>query len=197
MRTINCAHLIEAADLPVASGRQIQIQDGRLHAIADIAAADAEPLFALPALVNAHDHGRPVRTSSFGAAGKPLETWLQYQALIPSVDPYLAGVVALSRSARGGVGVVMMHLTRPQGLTDLPSEAAALARAARDVGVRVGFAVSMRDRNPLVYGPSEPILAALAPAARREVEQKFMRQPLSPSQFVALIDALAAAGARA
>jgi cytosine/adenosine deaminase-related metal-dependent hydrolase len=194
MRTINCAHLIEAADRPVASGRQIQIEDGRLHAITNIAAADAEPLFALPALVNAHVHGRPVRTSSFGAGGKPLETWLQYQALIPSVDPYLAGIVALSRSALGGVGVVMMHLTRPQGLTDLPSEAAALARAARDVGVRVGFAVSMRDRNPLVYGPSEPILAALPADARKAIES-IMRSPLAAQDFITLVDEVAAAAA--
>jgi cytosine/adenosine deaminase-related metal-dependent hydrolase len=194
MRTINCAHLIEAADRPVASGRRIQIQDGRLYAIAEIAAADAEPVFALPALVNAHDHGRPVRTGSFGAGGKPLETWLQYQALIPSVDPYLAGIVALSRSALGGVGVVMMHLTRPQGLTDLPSEAAALARAARDVGVRVGFAVSMRDRNPLVYGPSEPILAALPPDARKAIEG-IMRAPLAAKDFITLVDEVAAAAA--
>jgi cytosine/adenosine deaminase-related metal-dependent hydrolase len=194
MRTINCAHLIEAADRPVASGRQIQIGDGRLHAITNIAAADTEPLFALPALVNAHDHGRPVRTSSFGAGGKPLETWLQYQALIPSVDPYLAGIVALSRSALGGVGVVMMHLTRPQGLTDLPSEAAALARAARDVGVRVGFAVSMRDRNPLVYGPSEPILAALPADARKAIES-IMRSPLAAQDFITLVDEVAAAAA--
>jgi cytosine/adenosine deaminase-related metal-dependent hydrolase len=194
MRTINCAHLIEAADRPVASGRRIQIQDGRLYAIAEIAAADAEPVFALPALVNAHDHGRPVRTGSFGAGGKPLETWLQYQALIPSVDPYLAGIVALSRSALGGVGVVMMHLTRPQGLTDLPSEAAALARAARDVGVRVGFAVSMRDRNPLVYGPSEPILAALPPDARKTIES-IMRTPLAAKDLITLVDEVAAAAA--
>src|SRR5580700_937178 len=194
MRTINCAHLIEAADRPVASGRQIQIEDGRLHSIAEIAGADAEPLFALPALVNAHDHGRPVRTSSFGASGKPLETWLQYQALIPSVDPYLAGIVALSRSALGGVGVVMMHLTRPQGLTDLPSEAAALARAARDVGVRVGFAVSMRDRNPLVYGPSEPILAAL-PADARQAIESIMRTPLAVKDLITLVDEVAAAAA--
>src|SRR5579862_7134444 len=194
MRTINCAHLIEAADLPVASGRQIQIQDGRLHAVAQIAAKDAEPLFVMPALVNAHDHGRPIRTASFGAGGKPLETWLQYQALIPSVDPYLAGVVALSRSALGGVGVVMMHLTRPQGLTDLPSEAAALARAARDVGVRVGFAVSMRDRNPLVYGPSEPILAAL-PADARQAIESIMRTPLAAKDFITLVDEVAAAAA--
>ena len=194
MRTINCAHLIEAADVPVASGRQIQIQDGRLQAVAQIAAKDAEPLFVLPALVNAHDHGRPIRTASFGAGGKPLETWLQYQALIPSVDPYLAGVVALSRSALGGVGVVMMHLTRPQGLTDLPSEAAALARAARDVGVRVGFAVSMRDRNPLVYGPSEPILAAL-PADARQAIESIMRTPLAAKDFITLVNEVAAAAA--
>src|ERR1700685_3588499 len=194
MRTINCAHLIEAADRPVAPGRQIQIEDGRLHAITNIAAAHAEPLFALPALVNAHDHGRPVRTSSFGASGKPLETWLHYQALIPSVDPYLAAIVALSRSALGGVGAVMMHLTRPQGLTDLPTEAAAIARAARDVGVRVGFAVAMRDRNPLVYGPSEPILAALPPDARKAIES-IMRTPLAAKDYIALVDEVAAAAA--
>src|ERR1700733_12987220 len=192
MRTINCAHLIEAADRPVAADRKIQTRGGRGHGMADVAAPDAEPLFGLPALVNAHDHGRPVRTGSFGAGGKPLETWLQYQALIPSVDPYLAGVVALSRSALGGVGVVMMHLTRPQGLTDLPTEVAAIARAARDVGVRVGFAVSMRDRNPLVYGASEPILAALPPDARQAIEG-IMRTPLAAKDFIALVDEVAAA----
>ena len=192
MRNINCALLVEAADKSVASHRQITLNAGRVSEVGDIAADEAEPLFVLPALVNAHDHGRAVRTSSLGASGKPLETWIQYQALIPSVDPYLAAVVALSRSALGGVGAVMMHLTRPQGLTDLPAEAAAIARAARDVGVRVGFAVSMRDRNPLVYGASEPILAALPPAARREFELIVARKPLPPREFLALVDAVAA-----
>jgi cytosine/adenosine deaminase-related metal-dependent hydrolase len=88
----------------------------------------------------------------------------------------------------------MMHLTRPQGLTDLPSEAAALARAARDVGVRVGFAVSMRDRNPLVYGPSEPILAAL-PADARQAIESIMRTPLAAKDFITLVDEVAAAAA--
>src|SRR5580692_570176 len=193
MRTINCAHLIEAADRPVASGRQIQIGDGRLHAITNIAAADTEPLFALPALVNAHDHGRAVRSSSFGAGGKPLETWLHYLALLPSVDPYLAAAVSLARSALGGCGVVMVHYTRAQGLTDLPTEVAEVARAARDVGVRVGFAVSMKDRNPLIYGGSETLLAALPEEARIEIEQRFMRKPPSVRDYMALVDDVAAA----
>jgi cytosine/adenosine deaminase-related metal-dependent hydrolase len=195
MRIINCAHLIEAPDRPVAVNRQIRLSGGQVEMVAAIAPAEADALFVMPALVNAHDHGRAVRTSSLGAAGKPLETWLQYQALIPSLDPYLVAVVALSRAALGGVGTVMMHLTRPQGLTDLPTEAAAIARAARDVGVRVGFAVSMRDRNPLVYGPSEPILAALPPQARREIENIVRRPVRQPQEFIALFDEVAAAAA--
>ncbi|HUC49911.1 MAG TPA: amidohydrolase family protein [Xanthobacteraceae bacterium] len=195
MRTINCTHLIEAADRPAASGRQIQIDNGRIVATTDIPHADAGAFFAMPALVNAHDHGRPVRTSSFDAGGKPLETWLQYQALMPAVDPYLAAVVALSRSALGGVGAVMMHLTRPQGLSDLPTEAASIAKAARDVGLRVGFAISMRDRNPLVYGSSEPVLAALPDAARNEIAKLVSRKPLMPEEFIALVDEVAAAAA--
>jgi cytosine/adenosine deaminase-related metal-dependent hydrolase len=195
MRIINCAHLIEAPDRPVAANQQIRVSGGQIETIAAIMPAEADSLFVMPALVNAHDHGRAVRISSLGAGGKPLETWLQYQALIPSLDPYLVAVVALSRAALGGVGTVMMHLTRPQGLTDLPTEAAAIARAARDVGVRVGFAVSMRDRNPLVYGPSQPILAVLPPQARREIENIVARPSRQPKEFIALFNEVVAAAA--
>ncbi|MFZ0425696.1 MAG: amidohydrolase family protein [Xanthobacteraceae bacterium] len=195
MRIITCAHLIEAPDKPVATKRQIRIAGGQVEAVGAAAPAEADALFIMPALVNAHDHGRAVRTSSLGAGGKPLETWLQYQALIPSLDPYLVAVVALSRAALGGVGAVMMHLTRPQGLTDLATEAAAIARAARDVGLRVGFAVSMRDRNPLVYGPSEPILAALPPQARRAIEKIIARPARQPREFIALFNEVVAAAA--
>jgi cytosine/adenosine deaminase-related metal-dependent hydrolase len=195
MRTIDCAHVIEAADKPVAANRQIRIQGERVEAVTSIVAADAEPLFVMPALVNAHDHGRAIRTSSLGAGGKPLETWIQYQALIPSVDPYLTAVVALSRTALGGVGTVQMHLTRPQGLSDLPTEAATIARAARDIGVRVGFAIAMRDRNPFVYGPSEPVLAALPLEARQIFEAIASRSPLQPKDFITLCDEVASAAA--
>src|ERR1700761_6082724 len=194
MRIINCAHLVETADKPVARRRQIQIRGDGIAAVCDCTEQDSDStqLFGLPVLVNAHDHGRPVRTSSFDAGGKPLETWLHYQALIPPVDPYLAAVVSLSRSALGGVGAVMMHLTKPQGLTDLPTEAAAIARAARDIGIRVGFAVSIRERNPLVYGSSELVLAALPTETRRQIEA-ILRKPPSVKEYLALVDDVAAA----
>ena len=52
----------------------------------------------------------------------------------------------------------MAHYTRVQGLTDFTTEAKAVARAARDVGLRVALAVHCRDRNPLVYGPHDELL---------------------------------------
>jgi cytosine/adenosine deaminase-related metal-dependent hydrolase len=195
MRTISCAHLIEEATAPVAHDRQIQIHDDKVHAVGGAAPGRVEPLFVLPALVNAHDHGRPVRSSSIGAGNKPLEAWLHYLALFPSVDPYAAAIVALSRAALGGAGTVMNHYTRVQGQTDLPTEVAAVARAAREVGVRVGFAVSIRDRNPLVYGPSEPILAMLPLHVRGEIERRLLRKPLSPPDSIDLVEAVAAAAA--
>jgi cytosine/adenosine deaminase-related metal-dependent hydrolase len=157
MRTITCAHLIAAPDQPIAAARRLEIDGGRVKAV-DGAAGAVDPLLVMPALVNAHDHGRAVRSSSIGGGGKPLESWLHYLALFPSVDPYLAAAMSFANSALGGVGTVMTHYTRAQGFTDRATEVAEVARAARDVGVRVGFAVSMRDRNPLVYGPSESVL---------------------------------------
>src|ERR1700689_2050512 len=103
MRTITCAHLIASAERPAVANQAIAIDDGRVTAVGP-ANGSVTQLLVMPALVNAHDHGRAVRSSSIGAGGKPLEAWLHYLALFPSVDPYLAGVVALARGALGGVG---------------------------------------------------------------------------------------------
>jgi cytosine/adenosine deaminase-related metal-dependent hydrolase len=190
MRTLSCAFVITGARAPVLASQEIAI-DGETIASVRPSPEPSSDLLAMPALVNAHDHGRAARLSSIGSGGRPLETWINYLALFPSIDPYLGALVSLSNSALGGVGTVMMHYTRAQGFTDLPTEIVQVARAARDVGVRVGFAVSMKDRNPLVYGPSEPVLAALPPAARAEIEKKFIRTPPAPAEYIALADAVA------
>jgi cytosine/adenosine deaminase-related metal-dependent hydrolase len=194
MRELHCAHVLTAADAPVAGPHTIRIDGDRIASVA-ASVVSGKRLLAMPALTNAHDHARTLPSSSYGAAGKPLESWLFYLAMLPSVDPYLSAAVSLARSARGGVGAVMVHYTRTQGLTDLPAEVAEVARAARDVGVRVGFAVAMRNRNPLVYGRSEPILALLSQASRDEVQKRYMRAPLSVADQMALVDAVATAAA--
>jgi cytosine/adenosine deaminase-related metal-dependent hydrolase len=191
VRAINCQHVLTTASSAAVRNHAIRLDSERIASVEP--ATSAEPLFALPALANAHDHARATRSSSFGTAGKPLEIWLHWLALLPAVDPYLATAVSLARSARGGAGSVMVHYTRAQGLTDYVTEAKEVARAARDVGVRVGFAPALRDRNPLVYGPSEPILAALPPDARAEIERRFVRKPLPVTEQIALVEAVASA----
>ncbi len=191
MRQIDCTHLLNGAG--VQNNQTIEIDGGRIGAIRPCTQASRPRLLAMPALVNAHDHGRAVRTSSIDASGKPLEAWLQYLALFPSVDPYLAAAVSLGNSALGGAGIVMMHYTRAQGFTDLPTEVAEVARAARDVGARVGFAVSMKDRNPIGYGPPEPLLDALPQDARQEIVSRFIRPPLAPKDYIKLVEDVAAA----
>ena len=57
--------------------------------------------------------------------------------------------------------------------------------------MRVGFAVAMRDRNPLVYGPSEPMLAAIPNRAAEEIKRRFIRAPLPVREQMALFDAVA------
>jgi cytosine/adenosine deaminase-related metal-dependent hydrolase len=191
------AHRIEAAWLlpnasdPALADRTVAISDGRVTAV-ERATVGAGRTLVLPALANAHDHARVVRLSQVGSFDVPLEAWLPYLALIPAVDPWLASVVSFGRTARGGVGSVMAHYTRVQGITDFPTEARAVAKAARDVGVNLALAVHCRDLNPLVYDPHEALLAQLSPAACACVTRRFLKPPLPAAEQVAMVEAVAA-----
>ena len=148
--------------------------------------------FVLPAFVNAHDHARPT-ASSFGALGMPLESWILRSALGTPVDPYLTAASALARSARAGCAAMMIHYTRPSGIMPLVEEAKAFARAASDVGIRIAFAIAVRDQNPVVYGDGEPVLSNLSSDDRKTIEELFVRAPMSPKAYIELTDAIASA----
>src|SRR4051812_43675983 len=154
--------------------------------------ATSQRSLVLPAFVNAHDHARPT-ASSFGALGMPLESWILRSALGTPVDPYLTAASALARSARAGCAAMMVHYTRPSGTMPLLEEAKAIGKAASDVGIRIAFAIAVRDQNPVVYGDSEPVLSSLSDDDRKTVEQLFVRAPMSPKDYIDLTDAIAAA----
>jgi len=167
--------------------------NGVITSIAEAAKPAAGPRsFVLPAFVNAHDHARPT-ASSFGALGMPLESWILRCALGTPVDPYLAAASALARSARAGCAAMMIHYTRPSGTMPLLEEANAIARAASDVGIRIAFALAVRDRNPVVYGDEQPVLSSLSGDDRKTIEELFVRAPMSPQVYIELTDAIAAA----
>lgn len=148
--------------------------------------------FVLPAFINAHDHARAT-ASSFGAVGMPLESWILRTALGTPVDPYLTAASALARSAKAGCAAMMVHYTRPSGTMPLVDEAKAIAKAAFDVGIRIAFAMAVRDQNPIVYGDAESVLSGLSGHERKTVEELFIRAPISPKAYIELTDAIAAA----
>ncbi|MEM1149266.1 MAG: amidohydrolase family protein [Pseudomonadota bacterium] len=171
---------------------EIQIAEGRIAAIVP-ACRDVPNHLAMPTLADAHNHARPLSATSFGGGGKPLETWLPGLAVIPPVDPYTAAAASFGRSLSGGCTAVMVHLTRPMGGMPLADEAREIARAAADVGLSIGFAVSLRDRNPLVYGDHGDLVAALPEAARSALAGTLLRQPPNAEEQLDLVDTVASA----
>ncbi|MDO9413916.1 MAG: amidohydrolase family protein [Pseudolabrys sp.] len=188
-RTIKASWVLDGTQETALANQSIVIDGGK---IASMEQGAGDGLLVMPPLANAHDHARVARLSQVGSYDVPLEAWLPYLTLIPAVDPYLASAVSFGRTARGGVGSVMAHYTRVQGLTDFPTEAKAVAKAARDVGIRMALAVHCRDMNPLVYDAHDALLADLSPAACECVTRRFLRNPVPAAEQVAMVEAVAA-----
>ncbi|MGI4945451.1 MAG: amidohydrolase family protein [Janthinobacterium lividum] len=169
----------------------LHLRAGGITGCDEGAAGDGEGRLLMPPLANAHDHVRGVKPSAIGGFDLPLEMWLLYMTGLPPVDPYLVAAAALARQARGGLGSIMIHYTRPQDASRVGEELEVVARVANDVGVRVAVAVALRDRNALGYAPDDVLLARLDPADRALVRQKLLRTPASPDEQVRLVDELA------
>ncbi len=170
---------IRAGRLLAAPGREamrgpcaVTIADGRIVAIKDIPTAaltaDEAGALLMPALANAHDHGRGLRTLAYGASDAPLELWLPMLGRQPRIDPYANAALAFARMAESGI-CAANHCHNTQDSDQLLAEAEAVSRAARDVGIRIAFALPFQDRNPNVYGDLERLLAKLDPADRSGV----------------------------
>ena len=183
-------------DYEVSGPVNITLKDGTFDTIAPL---DSRPegrrLLAMPTIADAHNHARPLSTTSFGCGGKPLETWLPQLAVMPPVDAYTAAAASFARSVRGGATSVMVHLTRPMGLIPLVEETCQIAQAAYDVGVSIGFAISMRDRNPVIYGDHDALLDGLGPEDAALIRDTWMRSLPDIATQMALIDEVVAAAA--
>lgn len=174
-------------DMRVAIGA-----DGRIASVAPIGQPAPGPRrLALPALSNAHDHARTFRSATLGSYDKPLESWIAFNGAVPGLDPYLCAATAMARSARHGVANLMVHYTRVQGGMPYVEEVRGVARAARDVGLRIGFAVVLRDRNPIAYDEDAVVLKALRPGIRDAVARRLSAQPASPAEQLARVDEVA------
>jgi cytosine/adenosine deaminase-related metal-dependent hydrolase len=124
-------------------------------------AEPGSPLLAMPAPVNAHDHGYGVRTLDFGCPDDALEPWIAGWYGRPRVDPALETLVAFGRLALAGCGATM-HCQNSFRLERLADDVAGVLGAARQCGIRLALSCPLLDHSPWIYGPLGE-LRAVAP----------------------------------
>jgi 5-methylthioadenosine/S-adenosylhomocysteine deaminase len=190
---VSCSILLaDPAAQPAMKHTRVTWHKGRIDSVVPFGNAIEGPrTLLMPALANAHDHGRAFRTSTLGASNQPLESWLPFNGVLPGVNPYLCAATSFARSVRRGVAQLMVHYTRVQGGMGYVDEAHAVARAARDVGVRIGFAVALRDRHGVGLCDDATMLNALRPSIRAEVSQRLRVRPIPAEQQIALVEDVA------
>lgn len=166
--------------------------EGRVSEIRGAAAPPTVDRLALPALVNAHDHGLGLSNLAVGAGDDPLEIWRVGLYTRPSLDFYANAAVAFGRQALSGVGtIVHLHVGGARGEAML-EQVRAVCRAARDVGVRLVFVYPLHDRNWLSYGDDDALLSSYPEALRGWLRHRLMREAPPLDEITATIEKAAA-----
>ena len=169
---------------------RLTMADGRITAIDAADGSGRNGRIALPAMVNAHDHGYGVRPLALGGADDALECWIASLSRV-TVEPRLEAAIAFGRMALAGIGATV-HCHNSLVAEDLETEAAGVALAAADVGIRVAFSCPVRDRNPWVYGDQRALLPHLPSGDRTAIEADLTGGPPA-HHLVEQVEAIAAA----
>ena len=172
---------------------RITIHGGKIAKVeTGIENADAGAgLIALPALCDLHDHGRGLHHIAFGARDEQFELWRQGLYAHPPVDTYLNAALAFGRLARAGSGSVM-HVHSSILVDRLLEDAKAVSQAARDVGVRLAFAVPLRAQQTLGAGDDEALLTLHDARDQETIRKTWLYEFPDPATYVDLVRAVAA-----
>jgi cytosine/adenosine deaminase-related metal-dependent hydrolase len=175
-------------------GATVRWRDGKIVEVqvsghADDAGAD-RGLLAMPALADAHDHARGLHHLAFGAKDQSFELWRVALYAHPPIDPYLNAALAFGRLARAGVSAVM-HVYSSIFVERMVQDAEAIARAARDVGIRLAFVVPLRDKMTIGYGDDDDLLARHDPRDHEILRSTWLHNFLSPKEYKALVREIA------
>lgn len=190
-RTLEVDRLLAApGHRPATRDVRLAIADGRIAAIDATDSAWRNGRIALPAMVNAHDHGYGIRPIALGGSDDALECWIASLSRV-TVEPRLEAAVAFGRMALAGIGATV-HCHNSLVADQLEFEAAGVALAAAEVGIRVAFSCPIRDRNPWVYGDQRALLPHLPPADRAAIETTLSDGPPA-RHLVEQVEAVAAA----
>ena len=190
-RTLCVERLLAAPGrAPAMRDAALRIEGGYIAELGSADGRDGAGHIALPAMVNAHDHGYGVSPLALGGSDDALECWIASLSRV-TIEPRLEATVAFGRMALAGIGATV-HCHNSLVADHLESEAAGVALAAADVGIRVAFSCPIRDRNPWVYGDRHALLPHLPPADRAAIEADLIHDA-SARHLVEQVEAIAAA----
>jgi cytosine/adenosine deaminase-related metal-dependent hydrolase len=163
----------------VRDGAVLQI-DGRIEAVGDyddlarryprLPTLGSPRHAVIPGLVNTHHHVglTPVQ---LGTPDLPLELWLTAQLQAHRPNGYLDTLYSAFELIGSGVTAVQhLDTMRPAPVSAWPERSHAVIRAYADIGMRVSYALCVRDQNRLVYASDEAFIATLPPELARETE---------------------------
>jgi 5-methylthioadenosine/S-adenosylhomocysteine deaminase len=192
--TISASRILAQPGLEPASGPgSIAIRDGLIQSVEDLPARPdtGRDDLAMPALGNGHDHGRGVKFLAFGVKDAPLEAWVPAFYARPDVDPYPNSLLIMARFAQSGIASAIHCHQMPKRAEEFDAEIAGAARAAEQIGIRLGLVVPMRDRNRLCYGDDEALLS-LVPDEREEIAAHYLYTPVAAEEQVERVERLGA-----
>ena len=189
--------IIEAAHALTADGRVIRdvgivVEDGTITAIEPLAAlpAGGERLggvttMVLPGLVNAHQHGVPHGLPSVGLPDGPLEPWMVTLLATPAVDPYLAARRTAAQQLRSGTTTTVHVQTGfASSAQDYDEEVRAQLQGYADAGMRVAYAVDLKDRGEPVLLEDRFFLTLPGPLRDKAQELRVRLPPFEELQDV-------------
>lgn len=122
----------------------------------------------IPGLVNSHHHGWGLSAFALGARDDLLEPWLIDLACLPHVDVYHDTLYAATKLLRSGVTCVQ-HSGFSRDFGALRRETTEALRAYETAGLRVGYAVQIRDRHSYAYEDDQAFLRRVPPELAAEV----------------------------
>ena len=123
----------------------------------------------LPGLVNAHQHTRGVSHLLRDAQDDNLELWLIRLIKQKPVDPYLDNMYSIARLIESGVTTVMHHHFPASPRYE--EEVRSALKAFQDGGIRVAFALGIRNQNNLVYQRDDEFVNLLPPRLVRRARE--------------------------
>ncbi len=142
---------------------------------------------ALPAFIDAHDHGRGISPVAFGAFDRALEMWLQDLNKLPCIPHYAACYYDGLRLVSSGVGTVL-HSHNPNSFASIREEAVASAHGYKDAGIRSILCPLYLDQNKRIYYNRDQFLASLPDSIREPFAKGIKDKIMSIEEYFELIE---------